>query len=169
MSECKIRSARMEELPQCLDTIHRAFSVNCERFGLTKENYPTCAAFMTIEELVAAKESGTHVYAAWVDGTVAGCVQITRGENDVYLFKRFAVLPEYQHLGLGRKLISHCRRKAREYGGKKLRLLMIYENEQLRNLYLSSGFELVETRRDDAHPFLCGIFEMDVTRSAKTQ
>ena len=162
MKDYIIESVKIEDLPMCLDTIHRAFKRNCERFGFTKENYPSCAAFMTLEELTKAKKTGTHIYAAWIGGEIAGCVQLKRGEDKVYHFKRFAVLPEYQHVGIGKELVSFCRYKAKLYGGKKLRLLMVYENEPLRKLYESYGFTLVETMQDEAHPFICGIYEMEL-------
>ena len=44
MKNYRISSVQIENLPMCLDTIHRAFKLNCDRFGFTKENYPTCAA-----------------------------------------------------------------------------------------------------------------------------
>ena len=158
--ELQIESLQVHELEECLNTIHRAFRVNCERFGFTKENYPGCAAFLTLDELIADKQGGAHIYAIRVDGVIAGCVILKRVSPDTYAFRRFAVLPEYQQLGLGKRLALHCRQKAKEYGGKRLQLLMVYENEALRKLYESYGFSLIETRRDDEHPFLCGIYEM---------
>jgi GNAT superfamily N-acetyltransferase len=160
--ELTIESLEISELPACLETIHRAFSLNCERFGFTKENYPSCAAFMTLDELIADKQGGAHVYAIRVEDVIAGCVMLKRVDRDTYAFRRFAVLPEYRHLGLGKRLVAHCKAKATQYGGKRLQLLMVYENEQLRKLYESYGFSLVETRQDDDHPFLCGIYEMNL-------
>jgi GNAT superfamily N-acetyltransferase len=158
----QIESLQVEDLATCLQTIHRAFLINCERFGFTKENYPGCAAFMTLDELIADKRGGAHVYAIRVDGLIAGCVTLKRINTDTYAFRRFAVLPEYQNLGLGKALVQHCKQKAKEYGGKRMQLLMVYENEPLRKLYESYGFALIETRRDDEHPFLCGIYEMNL-------
>ncbi len=155
-----IQSVSLEQLPQCLETIHKAFSINCEKYGFTEENYPSCAAFIGLEDLIKAKENGTHFYAVFIDGRVAGCVQLKRIDAVTYSFTRFAVLPEYQHLGLGRELVAHCKAKATEYGAKKMTLLMVYENESLRRFYESCGFTLVETKRDSQHPFLCGIYEM---------
>lgn len=157
-----IQNVTYEQLPQCLDTIHKAFSINCEKYGFTKENYPSCAAFTTLEELIAAKDNGTHFYAVFIEGRIAGCVQLKRIDSDTYAFTRFAVLPEYQHEGLGRALIAHCKAKTKEHGASKMTLLMVYENEQLRRFYESCGFELVETGRDDQHPFLYGIYEMKI-------
>lgn len=162
MNQYKILSVKDEDLGMCLETIHSAFLVNCHKFGFTQQNYPLCGAYMTMEDLMRSKAKGVHMYAAWVDEKIVGYVQLEKKEKGVYSFQKFAVLPEYQKLGIGRALIAFCKNKAVVYGGKKITLLMVYENEQLRNFYLSNGFHLVETKRDDAHPFLCGIMEMDL-------
>ena len=162
MPEYKIESIGLDDLYDCLQTIHRAFLPNCEIYGFTKENYPDCAAFLTYEDLLQEKKNGTHIYAIRIDGVIAGCVMLKRMEHDVYSFRRFAVLPEYRPLGLGKQLVAYCRRKAREYGGRKLRLLMIYQNTALRSLYESYGFTLKETGHDEKHPFEYGIYEMEV-------
>jgi len=162
MLNISIRSVKKEELPLCLETIHQAFALNCARFGFTRENYPRCAAFMTLAELEELKASGAHVYGAWVDDTLAGCVLLKRAPENVYLFQKFAVLPDYQHLGLGRALVEHCKQRAIYHGGEKLQLLMVYENEALRHFYRSCGFRLLETRKDPDYPFLAGIYEMEL-------
>lgn len=162
MNSYRISSIKDTELAACLETIHRAFGINCERFGFTKENYPSCAAFMTLEELQREKENGTHIYGAWVEDKLVGSVQIKKDANRVYTFKRFAVLPEYQHGGIGKALVAHCIDRATTYGGVAIRLLMIHENEKLRRFYESLGFHLVNTYRDDDHPFLCGIYQIDL-------
>ena len=92
---------------------------------------------------------------------VAGYIgsQAVMGEVDMM---NVAVLPEYRHLGFGKQLVEHCRRKAKEYGGKKLRLLMIYQNAHLRALYESYGFTLKEIGHDAQHPFEYGIYEMEL-------
>lgn len=160
MNQYKILSVKDEDLPKCLETIHSAFAVNSERFGFTRENYPASGAFMELNDLIRAKEKGVHMYAAWVDGIIVGYVQLEKRQNGEYSFQKFAVLPEYQKLGIGRALVAFCKNKASIYGGKKIKLLMVYKNESLREFYISNGFVLKETRTDAAHPFLCGIMEM---------
>lgn len=158
----KILSVQPEELEACLETVHSAFLASCRKYGFTKENYPKSGAFLSLEELQQAKMNGVHMYAAWVDGRAAGYVQLEKKENGVYSFQKFAVLPEYQNLGIGKALIRFCCNKAAVYGGKKLRLLMVYENRQLLDFYTANGFRLVETGRDAEHPFEYGIMEMDL-------
>lgn len=159
MTNVTIESVTYEQLPECLDVIHTAFEVNCTKYGYTRENYPSCAAFLTLEDLVTAKNIGTHFYAVSVDGKIAGCVQLKRTDADSYAFTRFAVLPEYQHYGFGRKLIEHCSAKAKEYGASKMTLLMMYSNEKLRSFYESCGFTLTKIDTDSEHPFEYAIYE----------
>lgn len=162
MEQYKIQSVKEEELPMCLETIRRAFAVNCERFGFTRENYPTSGAFLDLADLIKAKEKGVHMYAAWSDDKIVGYVQLEKKTGGTYSFQKFAVLPDYQKLGIGRALIAFCKNKAAVYGGNKLELLMVYNNTGLRDFYIANGFTLKETKTDAAHPFLCGIMEMDL-------
>ena len=145
----------------CLDALHAAFGESAKRFGYTKDSYPSSGAYVTLEELSEAKRKGVHMYAACVEGgKVAGYVQLEKTDNGVYAFRRFAVLPEYQKLGIGRALVSHCRDRAKLYGGKKLTLLMITENERLREFYESNGFRVISTTKDDSYPFEYSIMEL---------
>ncbi len=163
MLEYAIHSVEYEQLPKCLDTLHSAFGKSAEQFGYTKETYPSSAAYVTLEELTEAKKNGVHMYAACVeDGTVAGYVQLQKREGGVYTFRRFAVLPEYQSLGIGRALVAHCRERAALYGGKKMTLLMIDSNQKLKNFYISCGFRVVKTANDASYPFTYSIMELEL-------
>lgn len=162
METFKILSVKEEDLEMCLDTIHKAFGANCERFGFTKENYPSGGAFLTLDVLKKQKTQGVHMYAAWVGGKIIGYVQLEKKENGVYSFQKFAVLPGYQNIGIGKALISFCKNKAKIYGGEKIKLLFVYNNEKLRNFYLDNGFKIISTSTDDDHPFLCGNMEMEL-------
>ena len=160
MIEYEIHSVEYDQLPQCVETLHQAFGESAKRFGYTKETYPSSGAYITLSDLIAAKERGVHMYAACVCGKIAGYVQLEKIESGIYAFRRFAVLPEYQKLGIGRALVSHCRDRAALYGGKKLTLIMINENEKLKAFYESNGFCTVEVRNDGAYPFEYAVMEL---------
>ena len=161
MLEYEIHSVEEHQLPMCLDALHAAFGESAKRFGYTKDSYPSSGAYVTLEELSEAKRKGVHMYAACVEGgLVAGYVQLEKIESGIYAFSRFAVLPEYQKLGIGRALVSHCRDRAALYGGKKLTLIMINENEKLKAFYESNGFCTVEVRNDGAYPFEYAVMEL---------
>lgn len=164
MKEYKILSVKEQELPLCLETIRKAFAEKVSEFGYSKENYPYCAAFLTLDDLVAAKKKKIHMYAAWVGDVPAGYVQLEKRAEGVYSFQRFSVLPEYQHFGIGRALISHCRSRAISFGAKKLTLLMRYENKPLFEFYKKCGFVLARLGKDQAHPFEFALMEMDLEK-----
>lgn len=163
MIEYAIHSVEDAQLPECLDALHAAFGESAARFGYTKETYPSSGAYVTLDDLRAAKSRGVHMYAACVDGKVAGYVQLEKLGKGVYAFRRFAVLPEYQKLGIGRALVSHCRERATLYGGTKLTLLMINENKKLKSFYKSNGFIVTRVAKDDSYPFEYAIMELDLT------
>lgn len=160
ITEYKILSVKDDELDACVATIRAAFLVTAEEFGFTKENYPSSGAFITAEKLREQKTRGVHMYAAWVEERVVGYVQLEKKLPGIYSFQKFAVLPEYQQLGIGRALISFCRNKASVYGGRLLRLIMVDKNEKLKNFYLSNGFVMTGTKTDSEHPFLQALMEM---------
>lgn len=160
MKNYRIVSIGDEDLPACVNTIRTAFKGNAQAYGFTKENYPSSGAFITLEDLQKAKAKSVHMYGAWVGGLLVGYVQLEKKEDGVYSFQKFAVLPEYRQLGIGKALIEFCKNKAKVYGGKKLSLIMVLENARLREIYEDSGFVLIGTKTDKAHPFTQGIMEL---------
>lgn len=163
MVEYEIHSVEDSQLEQCLNTLHAAFGESAKLFGYTKESYPSSGAYVTLDDLREARSRGVHMYAACVQGNVAGYVQLEKMGDGVYAFRRFSVLPEYQKLGIGRALVSHCRERATLYGGKKLTLIMINENKKLKSFYKSNGFSVVKVAKDSSYPFEYAIMELDLT------
>ncbi len=162
MVHYEIRSVSEHELDACLDTLHAAFGESEKRFGYTKESYPSSGAYITLDDLKAAKRRGVHMYAAYVGDVVAGYVQLEKKKDGVYVFRRFAVLPEYQNLGLGKALIAHCRKRAAAIGVRRIELLMMYENTELLAFYERNGFRLLRTGKDEKYPFEYAIMEMEI-------
>ena len=72
------------------------------------------------------------------------------------------MLPQYQKLGSGRALVSHCRARAELYGGKKLTLIMINQNQRLKDFYISNGFRVVRTALDSSYPFEYAVMELEL-------
>ena len=162
MLEYEIHSVEEHQLSDCLTTLHAAFGESAKIYGYTRESYPSSGAFITLEDLVQAKDRGVHMYAAYVEGVVAGYVQLEKLETGVYAFRRFAVLPQYQKLGIGRALVSHCRARAELYGAKKLTLIMINQNQRLKDFYISNGFHVVHIANDGAYPFEYAVMELEL-------
>lgn len=52
--------------------------------------------------------NSTFVYSAWVEGRLAGCVRVLSDLHFRSIIYDLAVLPEYQHKGIGRELVQRC-------------------------------------------------------------
>ena len=52
--------------------------------------------------------NSTFVYSAWVEGRLAGCVRVLSDLHFRSIINDLAVLPEYQHKGIGRELVQRC-------------------------------------------------------------
>ena len=58
-----------------------------------------------------------------------------------------AVLPEYEHKGLGSRLVEHVEKRASEKGVKYVRFDAVANNQALTNFYLKRGYKTVGKRR----------------------
>lgn len=54
--------------------------------------------------------------------------------------ERLAVLPEYRHKGIDRKLMKFVFDNVKEDGGERVSIGIINENRKLKNWYLQYGF-----------------------------
>ena len=154
-----IHALTKEDLPVCLEVIHRSFQTVADEFGLTKENCPTNGAFIPLEQLMDDYEKGTLMFALFHEGEMAGYMQLDKKDGDEVKLKKLAVLPQYRHLGFGKELLDFAKGKAKELGAGKLTLGMIDENIRLKNWYFANGFVLVETKVIPSLPFTVGYME----------
>ena len=154
-----IRAVIKEELPVCLEVIHRSFQTVADEFGLTKENCPTNGAFMPVERLMDDYEKGMRMFALFHEGEMAGYMQLEQKGGDLVKLEKLAVLPQYRHLGFGKELLDFAKGKAKELGAGKLTLGMIDENTRLKNWYLANGFVSIETKVIPNLPFTVGYME----------
>ena len=68
-----------------------------------------------------------------------------------YYLDSLGVLPEYRNHGIGRRLLTALRDKAFAEGHEKAGLLVDKENPNAERLYLSLGFQRIETRKLFGH------------------
>ena len=78
---------------------------------------------------------------------VIGCAGYSYYKDKTYFIERLAVLPEYRHLGIGKKLMAFVEGKIRESGGEKAEIHVVDKNAVLREWYEKMGF--VEIRVDE--------------------
>jgi N-acetylglutamate synthase-like GNAT family acetyltransferase len=107
-----------------------------------------------VAQIVASYAAGhsdkENAWIAEADGKRAGCVFcVDAGEDDTAVLRVLLVAPDARGLGLGGALVDTCLTFAREAGYKRMRLWTTDPLVAARHLYLSRGFELVDSAPHD--------------------
>ena len=157
-----IFEADADELPQCLDVIHRSFRTVAEQFGLTKENCPKHTSFMPLSFLETHKNWGWQMFALYAGKTIIGYMSLSKDEDGSYGLHNLAVLPEYRHKGFGKLLLDHGKSVVKSQGGSKIKIGIIEESTVLKNWYIANGFTHTGTKKFDHLPFTSGYLEWNV-------
>ena len=81
------------------------------------------------------------------------CAGFSYYKDDIYFIERLATLPEYRHLGVGKKLMEYVEGKIRDIGGKIVEIHIVDKNIVLKEWY--KELKYVEIRIDEikALPF----------------
>ena len=137
-----IRRASSDDASSIADIAQEAYAPYLERMHGQRPG-PMDADY---ESLVATSE-------AWVaeeDGEIVGFLVLT-GESDALLLEGVAVLPSYQGLGVGRRLLELAETEARAAGYDRIRLYTHETMVENQRLYERNGY--VETHRATEHGF----------------
>ncbi len=82
----------------------------------------------------------------------AGCVALRKLADDICEMKRLYVLPEFQGLSVGRKLVEALIVEAKELGYAKMRLDTLPKMAPAQKLYRSLGFKEIAAYRFNPEP-----------------
>ena len=127
-----IKVTKAEQLPICLDIIHKGFQTVAEDLHLTRENCPGHTAFMPPEKLRAAFDGGCSLFLCRYQNTFAGCFSLHPTADGATL-DHLAVLPPYRHLGLGKELVAYAADYAKDHlGAQKIQIGIVEENTVLK-------------------------------------
>lgn len=136
-----IRSVRREELDACARIVRESFMTVAEEFGITQENAPRFTAFsVTAASLANAMDAGDRLMFAYGEmGELIGYYALAaRGDGGCGL-SDLSVLPLFRHRGVGRALLCHAVRTARERGFPEIGIPIVEENAKLRTWYEKCG------------------------------
>ncbi|MDE3195213.1 MAG: GNAT family N-acetyltransferase, partial [Acidobacteriota bacterium] len=89
------------------------------------------------------------------DGRLAGCAALRGLDNDAGEMKRLYVRPEFQGLGLGRKLTGRIVEEARRIGYRVLRLDTLPQLGRAIGMYRGMGFREIPPYGDNPAEAIC--------------
>jgi diamine N-acetyltransferase len=151
-----------DELRESMRIIHVAFAPVAQELGITRESWPQCTGFITLDALNLGRLGGDRYFGLFDDETQVGFVAIPTPKEGHCHFGRLAVLPEHQHKGYGRQLVQFVMDYARKAGVTKVSLGMANANDTLRRWYEGLGFHVTEVRKLDHVPCAICMMEMDL-------
>lgn len=156
-----IKNVNKEQLPECLEVIHKSFATVAEEFGLTIENCPKHTSFIPLYFLESQMEWGWDMFGLFEDERIIGYMSISK-ENDIYELHNLAILPEHRHKGCGSKMIEYAKEVVKTLGGSKIKIGIIDESQVLKKWYILHGFNYIGNKKFDHLPFTSGYLEYTI-------
>ena len=166
--------AARDSLEALTELLHRAYAPLVARgLNLTVGTQPVATTQRRIAEgqCFVAEQRGRIVGTVTVCGPYdlhsspwAAGVPAFR-DRDTAHFHQFAVAPELQHRGLGRRLVAACERWAREHGYKRMALDVAEPAVELRALHRSLGYVDVSTVQWDGKSYRSVVMEKPLDQS----
>lgn len=147
--------------------IRASYQDVAQRFNLTRKNCPKHPSNCKDDWIKKDLDRGVTYYILFKEGIPAGCVAMEKAESQTCFLERLAVLPEFRHKGLGRKLVTHILDMAEKINAKTVSIGIIAKQENLKIWYETLGFVYVATKKFDHLPFQVGFMKIDL--QGKTQ
>lgn len=157
-----IKVTTENQLDTCLNIIHKSFQTVADDMNLTKENCPSHTAFMPLEKLQNQFENGNPMFLYEYNNKFIGYFSLSINDNSVEL-NNLSVLPEYRHLGIGKKIINYAVDYSKNtLGVNKIKIGIVEENAILKEWYKTLGFVHTGTRKFEHLPFTVGFMELEL-------
>lgn len=153
-----IRQITKQDIPECVDIIRKSFKTVADEYGFTIENAPRFTAFATTAERLSwqLENEPRQMFVYEQDGVLCGYYSLLMQDNNECELNNLAVLPEYRHCGIGKKLLDHAYETAKAQGCKTMNIGIVEENTKLRKWYEQNGAVHTGTKKFDFFPFTCG-------------
>jgi len=135
------------------EIINKSFITVANEFGYTIENSPTFPAFIKYGIIENEIKNGLKIFVYKKKKEWVGCVGYTKDTEDLYKIKRLAVLPEYRHLGIGKRLLKYNESKIKRNGGKIVEVHIVDNNEKLKQWYIKYGYKVIDIEEIKGLPF----------------
>lgn len=150
-------------LEQCVIIIRKSFQTVAEEYGFTPETVPSHPSFITKEKFFEwYQNKKITMFGYFEEGELSGCIGIEKSSENVYYFERLAVLPNYRHRKIGRKLMQFAEQYIYSQSGTKISIAIIDKQDILKKWYHSYGFREIRKHDFPQLPFTVCFMEKDV-------
>ena len=135
-----------------MEILNKAFLTVAQQYNFTKENAPTFPAFIRHDKIDDFLK-GIKMYGYKLNDKIIGCAGYSYNKDHIYFIKRLATLPEYRHLGVGKKLLEFIENEIKNLGGKKIEIHVIDKNIVLREWYKKLNYIEIKIDENKTLPF----------------
>jgi ribosomal protein S18 acetylase RimI-like enzyme len=151
-----------EDIRASVHVIRESFATVAAEFGLTFENCPSNAAFVTEDDLRKMREKGSVLFGLFDAVGQTGFVALRKASDVLFYLEKLAVLPLAGHSGHGKRLVDFSAEYVRKAGGQTISIGIIDENTRLKSWYIDCGFHETEIKRFPHLPFTVCILEKSI-------
>ena len=129
-----IREVKREDISVCVDLIRKSFMTVANELGFTEANAPRFTAFATTSDRLywQMDNENRQTYVFEENGILCGYYSLLMQNNEECELNNLAVLPEYRHNGIGKKLLNHAFDMAQNAGCKIVNIGIVEENAVFR-------------------------------------
>jgi ribosomal protein S18 acetylase RimI-like enzyme len=145
-----------------VNILNRAFLTVAKEFNFTKENASNHPAFIDSDKVKVLLDKGLKMYGYKEDDQIIGCVGYSYFKNQKYFIERLATLPEYRHLGIGKKLMEFIENEIRKIGGKIIEIHVVDKNTVLREWYKKQKYIEIRIDKIETLPFNSCVMNKDL-------
>jgi N-acetylglutamate synthase-like GNAT family acetyltransferase len=166
----EIREATRDDVVAITNLIRVAFTDVAQRFQLTPKNCPKHPSNCEPGWIETAMEKGVVFYLLEDGGTLVGCGALEQPEKPgtCYL-ERLAVLPQYRHQGLGKRLVEHIEAEAKTRNLQRVEIGIIAEQEDLSTWYGGMGFVVTGEKEFEHLPFRVAFMAKNLSESSERE
>ncbi len=123
--------------------LNKAFMTVALQFNFTENSAPRFPAFIRSNVIEKQIHNGLKMYGYAINAQIVGCVGYSYYRDEIYFVERLATLPEYRHVGIGKKLMEYIENRIKEIGGTSAEIHVVDINETLVEWYKTLGYEQI--------------------------
>lgn len=146
----EIRRAKEHDVESIITIVKKAFVQYCNVIGIK-----TIEALCETEQEVRDDLNHKQIFMAYCDSAPVGTIRIEIKDKKAFI-SRFSILPEYQSMGIGSKILSYVDEILKASQVESVELYSAVQNIQLKNFYIRNGFEIVSI--DESRGYQRGLF-----------
>lgn len=152
----QIKLAGESDVKSIINIVSRSFVQYCKAIGIN-----TIEALEESEQNVLDDIAHKYVYLAYWEDKPVGSIRIEIKERKATI-SRFAILPEYQALGIGSEILAFAEKSLDPLKIESVELYSAVDNIRLKDFYIHKGYSIISI--DDSKGYRKGLFQKKIQK-----